>query len=210
MTIDIHFLVLHISAITALYTVPVILLCWNTTLLQGIKSGIAVALGGTLSQILYGLIAIFHLVHFSISSLQIVTIISAIGGCLLLYLGLREFWLKGENHPRSYQAKFWLIVLLNFLVMSLNIQFNTASSIFFLPNYSTEKSISDFLALCALFIGFMSVWTIMVLITGVIKHFLSVQGQNYLRYLGGFCLAVYALWLVLGPVLFPLMFIRWC
>ncbi len=188
----------------ALSIVPMTLLCLNQTLRQGIKSGMAFAIGATLSQILYALIGVFRLIHIPLPSLRAQMIIAGAGTCIFIYLGIREFWLRVENAPVSQKMKFLPVVFIGFLVMWLNIKLNLgARSIFY--HSQAMMPISDIILLgIALFLGFITAWIAVVLITGAIKYFLSVKWQNYVRYLGGFCLAVYALLSILMPAHFPL------
>ena len=78
MLLDVGF----IAIMTALSIIPIMILCFNQTLRQDMKSGAAVALGAALAQLavvlaqtFFGVVAIFYLADIFIASLGIRRII---------------------------------------------------------------------------------------------------------------------------------------
>lgn len=197
----------YIGTFTLLNMIPVILLIWNLTLRQGMKSGMALVFGAALSQIIYGFIAVFYpriddIVayssargtpeNFSIAKIdRMAAYTSGLSAFILVGWGLREFRTKVENRS-SIETKFWFISFLSFLVMLLNVNSNITTHFILFPEPYLSKSIMDFLAMSILIV-FIGGRIIIVLITGTIKNFLSVEWQNYLRYIGGFILALCSL-----------------
>ncbi len=209
MLLDVGF----IAIMTALSIIPIMILCFNQTLRQDMKSGAAVALGAALAQLavvlaqtFFGVVAIFYLADIFIASLGIRRIIQIIGACILLYLGLKEFWIKVRDGQQPKKTRRWLTVLLIFLLTLMTTQFEITPYFALFPNEGAAKPGSLLLSISVMFLGLIGGWMLIVLITGTIKYFLSSKWQDYVRYGGGFSLAAYALWLLLGPWIYVMFY----
>ena len=167
---------------------PIALLCIRSTLSEGQAVGLAIGLGASLADAIYGIVAAFGLTYLSQPLLKYRVLLHILGGIFLLYLGFRTFYSKPSlEEPAHLKNKKHLI---NYTIGTLFLTLtNPITIIYFMAVFASlgvansKSSLPAILMVFGIFLGCMVWW---IILTSFLRLFHGKMTQKQLIFINRF------------------------
>lgn len=176
---------------------PIRILCIRYSLTAGLKYGLAVGLGAALADSLYGVLVGGGLSAISEFLLDKQLYIKLIGGCLLVYLAMKEIKSKQilSLEDSTIPDKTCFTLIFTTLLLTLT---NPLTIMSFIGVFSTSFG-GDFTAhevtkiIIGVFLGSMSWWLLLSKISNFSKRFVSFKILKIIKYISATVLSLFGI-----------------
>lgn len=195
-----------IGIATAAPVGPIGILCVRKTLEFGLRGALSVGVGAALADSLYGLLASLGFAAVEKFIVQHAPFIKLVGGCGLLYVAWREFFLKpvqqGNKELEDSSRLLWLMVEVFFLTLANPLTIFGLMGFFAILGHKNASFSESLLFALGIFLGSMTWWLMLGGFTKRVKSMLRHAWTDRIRYVSAILIGGIGLWAVLTSFLF--------
>ncbi len=165
---------------------PIGVLCIRRTLSHGKLAGFLSGMGAATADMLYGAIAAFGLTVITDLLVENTSWLRIIGGCFLLYLGIKTFFEKPSDHAaQANQSGYFGAYLSTFFLTITNPITILSFAAIFAGTMLTSNTGSPLVLVAGVFAGSASWWLALSFGVGLMRDRLTANHMTWINRISG-------------------------
>ena len=173
---------------------PIGVLCIRRTLSDGKLTGFLSGMGAATADMVYGAIAAFGLTIITNLLVENKSWLRLIGGCFLLYLGVKTFLEKPAGHAAQVnQSGYFGAYLSTFFLTITNPMTILSFAAIFAGTMFTAKTSSPIILVVGVFSGSATWWLTLSLGVGLIRDRLTANHMAWINRISGAIITIFGI-----------------
>lgn len=171
---------------------PIGVLCIRRTLTEGKLKGFLSGMGAASADMVYGAVAAFGIKIVTNILVDNAFWLQLIGGCFLLYLGIKTFLEKPADHAAQIkQSGYFGAYLSTFFLTITNPITILSFAAIFAGTMFTGKTVSPILLVAGVFAGSATWWLALSFGVGMMRNRLNIVHMTWINRISGVIIAVF-------------------